>query len=242
MFFKCSQQYKWSSLDELPPDQESDNLYAVLGSSLHKAMELHLLYGLTFEELKKAWKILFLNFMSEAKNLPKDIQFERFISNGYDLLRNAFELKDRWKDWKTLSVEHYHRSPFPNKFIENVNLSGRLDLVIGKEIDVAALDWKTSNHAIDADNDSQMTFYIYYLKLIYQKDYENIFGAFVHPSLKRIIFTQREEKHINELFAKIRLMLERISKNDFKKEPKLTNCLNDCTFCAYTRTCAKGDK
>jgi hypothetical protein len=41
LFFKCSQQYKWAVIDEILPEEGSDNLYAVLGSSFHKIMELH---------------------------------------------------------------------------------------------------------------------------------------------------------------------------------------------------------
>jgi len=237
-FFKCSMQYKWAVIDEKLPDEESDNIYAVLGTTLHKAMELFYTFNLSYDELKKSWKILFLNFMTEAKNLPKSTEYESFVSKGYDLLRNAFELKERWKDWSIVSPELYYRLPYPNKFIENTHISGRIDLIARKLKQIAAIDWKTSNKLIkNVDEDPQMSFYIYCLHLMYKIDYDDIFGVFVHPSLNQIIFTQRSEFDIKRTLERIDLMLKRISLNDFKKEPKINNCLNDCTFCPYTRTC-----
>jgi len=241
-FFKCSMQYKLLMIDELQPDPGSDNLFAVLGLSIHKASELNDIFDLTYDELRKALKIIFLSYMSGARNLPKDLEYQKFLSRGYKLLRNVFELKKRWKDSTIIDVERYYRIAYENPFIENVYLSGKIDIVIKNiELIFTALDWKTSKSKNkNINNDLQLTFYIYFVHVVYGIDYENIFGALAYPENNDILFTQRTEDEINLImFDKINLMLSRITNDDFKKEPKLNDNLNDCTFCPYILSCDK---
>ena len=180
VFFKCSMQYKWNFIEERTPDPGSDNLYAVLGSTLHKASELNDLYYIPLDELKKSWKILFLNYLSDTKNLSEDTQHERFLSRGYDLLTNLFELKNRWKDKsKILKVEKYCKFEYKNKFIENVFLIGKIDVILKNLSDIVytALDWKSSKSTKtqkEANKDLQLSFYIYFIHMLYKIDYEKI--------------------------------------------------------------------
>jgi len=243
-FFKCSMQYKWNVIDELEPDPGTDNLYAVLGSTLHKASELQDKFNIPFTELKTAWKILFLNFMTESKNLDQDCNYEKFLSRGYDLLKNLVELKKKWiNKVKVLSVEKYHRIPYKNPFINDICLSGKIDVSLKSLEDemFTALDWKSSkNENIFIDDDLQMSFYIYFIHIFYKVDFDKIFGALAYPANLHINFTQRTEEDLQEkMFKKIDLMLERISKDDFKKEPKIGMNLNDCTFCPFIKSCGK---
>lgn len=239
LFFRCSVQYKWATLEEIIPDEGSDNLFAVLGSTMHKLLELHEKYHLSYDELRKSVKILFLTYMSDTS--LKDEDYERFLSRGYDLLKAALKLKERWKDNKVLDVERYFRIDYKNSFIENTYLSGRLDLVLKNSKNIySALDWKSSKSVSkEIDNDLQMSFYIYYIHVKYGIPYENIFGVLAYPHSNRLLFTQRTKNDIQKMHDKISLMLERISKNDFHKEPKLNNNLNDCTFCPYILSCEK---
>lgn len=241
-FFKCSLRYKLIYIDEILPDPGSDNLYSVLGLSVHKATELNDVFNISFEELKKSWRILFLSFLSDVKNLPEDIDYRPFLSRGYDLLKAVKKLKKRWKDSEIIGIEKYYRVKYNNLFVENTFLSGRIDLVIRNiEQIYTAIDWKTSkseNKKIDTD--LQMSFYIFYVHTFYGIDYKDIFGALVYPSLDKILFTQRNEDDLKEyMFNKIDLMLERISDNDFKREPKIDNCLDNCAFCPYVISCEK---
>ena len=81
--------------------------------------------------------------------------------------------------------------------------------------------------------------YIYFIHKKYKIDYENIYGALAYPYCKEILFTQRNQEQIEELFKKLDLMLERIAKKDFKKEPKLGWNIDNCTFCSYLNRCEK---
>lgn len=245
-FYKCSTQYKWTVIDELIPDPGTDNLYAVLGSSVHKATELNDLYKVSYEELKVAWKVLFLSFLSETKFLSKDIDYQKFLTYGYDLLKKVFKIKKRWKGSKIIAVERYVRKSYPNKWLTKISLSGRIDLIIKNSENVfTAIDWKTGKTTsyIDIENDLQMSFYIFFVNLFYKIDFDNIFGALVFPAIDEVLFTQRTIEDLQKkMFDKIDKMLERISKNDFCKEPKLNNKLNDCKFCPYIISCDKRDE
>ena len=106
-YFKCSMQFKWSNIDELMPDEGSDNLFAVLGHAIHKASELNDIFNFTYDELRKAFKFIFLTYMTDARFLSGEDEYQRFLSRGYDLLRNAFELKKLWNDLKIVDTERY---------------------------------------------------------------------------------------------------------------------------------------
>lgn len=243
-FFKCSKQYQWRYIEEREPDPGSDNLFAVLGSTLHKASELHDLYDVTLEDLKKSWRILFLNYLSETKYLEPDTQYDYFLSRGYDLLTNLFELKKRWKGKaKVIAVERYVRIPYKNKFIDNVYLSGKIDVIL-KNLDnliLTALDWKSAKRPKSqeqVDEDLQLSFYVYFIHVLYEIPYDEIFATLAYPSCTQLVFTQRDEESLKTLmFDKIDLMLEKISSGDFKKEPKSEESVDNCTFCPYIISC-----
>jgi CRISPR/Cas system-associated exonuclease Cas4 (RecB family) len=240
-FNKCSMQFKWNVIDEIEPDENSDNLFAVLGSAFHKAMELNDLYDISLEDLRKSWKIIFLKYMSDTKYLDRKTSYSFFQSRGFQLLRKGMDLKKRWKDKASVIFnEKYFRIPLTNKFLENVYISGKIDLAIrNKEEDIITiLDWKTSkNIDKNIDNNDQISIYIYFVHSQLKFDYENIFGALVYPQIEEIIFTQRTEQDVQKVFAKINLMLERIANSDFKKEPLINKKKDDCTFCAFTKYC-----
>ena len=242
-FFKCSFQFKLSNIDEMMPDIGSDNLFAVLGTAIHKVSELNDKFNFSYDELRKAFKFIFLSYMTDARFLPNDIEYQSFLSRGYDLLRNTFELKKRWKELKIIDTERYYRVPYENSFVKFVYLSAKIDLVLNNPINKTfiALDWKTAKtHNEDIDNDLQLTFYIYFIHIIYGISYENIFSALAYPHDIEVLFTQRVEKDVHQImFEKIELMLLRIANDDFNKEPKISGDLNKCTFCPYINSCDK---
>ena len=242
-FFKCSMQYKWTTIDEIKPEEGSDNLYGVLGSSFHKIMELQDRFNLTQEKMLEFWSPLFLIHLSNTPNLPKGINYQPFISRGPELIKNGLKLKERWKNTQKVGNEIYCRLEYKNKFIEDINLSGIIDLLVKDNNGIfTIIDWKTAKtKESDIDSNFQLTFYIYYIHHIYKIDYEDIFGSLAYPVHCDMLFTQRTQSDIDKLFEKIDIMLKRISESDFKKEPKLTMNLNDCFFCAYKRRCEKYD-
>lgn len=245
-FSKCSLQFKLRYIDERTADNDTDNLYAVRGSAFHKLMELddelNLSKKLNDSQLKDYWSILFFTYMTDCNNLPKtsSSELESFINESFSLVKNGFELKKRWKSQKIIGNEKYIRLEFKNTFIENLFLTGKIDLVLLKNNVYTILDWKTSKKIEeDIDNNLQLSIYIYFIHKIYNVKYENIFGALAYPFSKEILFTQRTDKQIKKVLSNINSMLERITTNDFKKDPILGWQPNDCTFCPYTDSCAK---
>ena len=242
-FYKCSQWHKWSYIDELEPDEGTDNLYAIFGTTFHKIMELHNRFDIKLEELKSSWRVLFLTYCTDAKNLseqPKST-IKSFIDNGYEYIDNAFEMKERWNKYKIKDIEKYVRIEYPNKYLKNVYLSGRMDLIlVNSDDEYVCLDWKTAKKKeTNVDSNDQLTFYLYFLSKIYQVSLESVYGALVYPYTKDILFTQRQQEHIDLLLPKIDIMLDRISRNDIRKEPKVNFVMHDCHFCPFIKRCVR---
>jgi CRISPR/Cas system-associated exonuclease Cas4 (RecB family) len=242
-FFKCSQQYKWSYIDELEPDEGTASLYAVFGSTFHKLVELHYKFNIDTSEIKACWKTMFLSFCTETKalDIPNKHELQKFIDRGYEYIDSFTKMKSRWVDYKVLDVEKYYRIPFENSFIKNTFLSGRIDLLLDKQRkEIVCLDWKTSkSKEKDVENNIQLTFYSYFVNFVYKLSFESIYAGLVYPYDMDILFAQRTQEDVDRLFVKINVMLERISKSDFSKEPKIRCTPDDCFFCQYTKTCKK---
>jgi CRISPR/Cas system-associated exonuclease Cas4 (RecB family) len=241
-FFKCSQQYKWQFLEEREPDEGTASLYTVFGSTFHKAIELHFKFGFDKDELMSCWKVMFFSFCTETKNLqlPNKHEVQKFVDKGYEYFENFFKMKERWSKFKVLGVEQYYRLPFENKFLPSVFLSGRIDLLLTNAESIVCLDWKTSkSKEKDIEKNIQLTFYTFFINQIYKYSLDFIHGALVYPFDNDILFGQRSKDDFEELFSQINIMLERISKSDFVKEPKIKCIPNDCFFCQYTKICNK---
>jgi len=242
-FSRCSMQFKWSAIDEIEPDMNSDNLFAVLGSAFHKAMELNDKFNIDLGDLKKSWKVLFLNFMSEAKYLEKDIKYDFFMNRGYQLLRKGLELKKRWQmSSSVIFNEKYFRIPFNNSFVKDVFISGKIDLAIKNNDDdiYTIIDWKTGKNVDkNIEINDQITIYIHYISQQFKIDLEKIFGALVYPQLNEVLFTQRTSGDIQRVFKNYNAMLERVAEGDFKKEPLLNKKKDDCIFCPFIKRCKK---
>lgn len=240
-FFRCSQMYKWQFLDKRKPDEVF--IFTAFGSTLHKAIELHFKYGLSFEEIVDSWKALLIVAFSEAKGLefPTNKVLEECFSKGIMQINNVKKMKKRWKDYKVIEIEKYCKIPFVNPFFENVFLTGRIDLIL-KGAFIICLDWKSSKSKEKyIDTNTQLTFYNFFVSRLYECSLDNVQGALAYPIDGDIIFTERTIDDVEELFKKINLMLERISKKDFSKDPKLNWRPEDCFFCQYKKTCNKND-
>jgi CRISPR/Cas system-associated exonuclease Cas4 (RecB family) len=193
--------------------------------------------------LKKGWKILFLNYLSEARHLDENAEYSFFMNKGYSLLRKGLELKKRWLVNSTVVFnEKYFRIPFNSKFVKDVFISGKLDLAIKNNDDdiYTIIDWKTGKNVDkNIETNDQITIYIYYISQQLKVGIENIFGALVYPQADDILFTQRKEEDIQRILSAYDAMLERIAEGDFKKEPLLNKKKDDCVFCPFIKRCKK---
>jgi len=237
-FFRCSLQFQWTYLLELEPDEDTDNLFGILGKAFHKAMELDDLYNITPETLRKYWRCLFYVYLSDSLYLKKNLDYNFFLSRGYDLLSNGLKMKERWKENSTIVFnEKYYRISYPNKFIEDVYFSGRMDLVVKNSENIyTIIDWKTGTKQ-EIDDNIQMSFYIYYIHKTFDIPYENIYGALAYPLTGDILFTQRKEEDVLKVFEKIDNVLKDISIGNFIKNPKINKDSGNCIFCPHPKKC-----
>jgi CRISPR/Cas system-associated exonuclease Cas4 (RecB family) len=244
MFEKCSMSYKWQFIDELPLEEGADNLYAIFGTTFHKAMELYEKFGVACDDLVSGWKTLFLYYISEARHLSeKDFEKkDKFLQQGPTFIINAFSMIERWKKFQIVCTEKYVKFPFKNDFVKNVFLSGKIDLILKDDLMThVCLDWKTSkSKEEDVDSNDQLTFYIFFIHSLFPGvPLDQVYGCLAYPYDKQILFTQRLEEDFENLFIRLRKMVERISSNDYKKEPKLNFKPDDCFFCPYKKRCEK---
>lgn len=241
-FFKCSQQYKWQFLDELEPDEGTASLYTVFGSAFHRAIELYFKFNLDMDEIRSCWKPLFLSFCTETKGLvlPRQRELLKFIDKGYLYFDNFTKLQVRWKNYKIVDTEKYYRLPFKTS-LDDVFISGRIDLILNNDkYEFVCLDWKTSKtKETNVESNTQITFYVYIISQVYKIPLESIYGGLVYPFDMDILFSQRQSNDFDVLFKRVNVMLDRISKSDFVKEPKVRCTPDDCYFCQYTKTCEK---
>lgn len=241
-FFKCSKQYNWQFIEEREPDEASASIFTIFGTTFHKAMELHFKFGLDLLEIRNAWKTLLVSQCSEEKSLefPSKQVLEENIIKGYNQIDNIIKMKTRWDTFKILEIEKYFRVVYKNPYLENVFLSGRIDLLLNDDDSVVCLDWKTSKTKEEKiDENIQLTFYTFFVNDTYKYQLETIYGALAYPADGTILFTKRINEDFLNLFKKINIMLNRISKKDFFKEPKIEMRLGDCFFCQYKKTCNK---
>jgi len=241
-FYKCSAWFKWNYIDRCPPDPNTDNFYAVLGTTFHKCMELHDLYGYTEEQLREFWPMLFHVYMSELNNIASYEDPSEFIRRGPALISSGLDMKERWKGrYKVIGNESRFSIKYDNPYIKGLKIIGIVDLVLQSLEDKDSyiiFDWKTARKRDEElDVNIQLTLYIMWALGKYKVPIENIKGALAYPALRDILFTNREESHIVELKDKIDKMLKRISEGDWKKEPKLNNTTEDCHFCSYKTSC-----
>ena len=237
-FFRCSQMYQWQFIEEREPDEVF--IFTTLGFAIHKAIELHFKYGLSFDEICSSWKTLFISICSETKKLafPDEKCLYECVQKGLLQIKNVKEMKKRWTKFKVLDIEKYCRIPFKNPYLEDVFLSGRIDIILGDDRTVVCLDWKSSkSKEKDIDSNLQLTFYTFFAKNLYGFELDSIYGALAYPIDCDILFTQRKVEDFQCLFRQANNMLERVVKKNFLKEPKLNSRLGDCFFCQYKKTC-----
>lgn len=244
LFKRCSMQFKWSVLDEIEPEPKTGNYYSVLGKAFHKAMELNDAFNIPEDKLRSIWKYIFYYCKTEEAYLDENLEYQDFISRGYDLLKNGIELRDRWiQTSNVVWNEKYFRIAFPNKHIDDVYFSGRIDLTVKNKISdiYTVIDWKTAKkESKEIDTDPQMSIYIYFLHNMFKVPYENLFGALAYPSTSNIIFTQRTASDIEQVFEDSIKMLECIANGVFVKKPKEEDGKKgDCFFCPYKSRCRK---
>ncbi len=238
-FFCCSQMFKWQFIDERPIDEAY--IFTIYGSVLHKVFELHFKFKYSLEDIKIAWPLLLTSVLSETKGLkfPEESVLKDKIMLGLKQIKNMEQMKERWKDYEILEVEKYVKIPFKNSFLENVFLTGKIDLLLKNAVNLVCLDWKSSkSKEKEIESNTQITFYSFFIRELYKCSLDSIFGALAYPFDGEILFTQRSDDDFFNLFKKINNMLERIKNKDFIKEPKLNSRLKDCFFCQYKKTCA----
>ena len=240
LFKRCPLNFKWACIDEVEVEENSGNYYAVLGSAFHKAMELNDIFNIDPIEIKKFFKLLFYTYLTDANIDYKndDNKYKNFISRGYELIDNGLNLKKRWKyDNDVFFNEKYFRIKFENKYIDEMSISGKIDLALkNKKDDIyTILDWKTSKKTDDEIHTNvQLTIYIHYIHKTLNVPYENIYGALAYPSLNEIIFTQRNKEQVDDLFDELNIMAKKIYKNDFKRNKSESSCF----FCPFKMKCS----
>lgn len=166
IFKTCQRQYYYKYV--LHPDKRPDAEYglsALLGSSIHKAIECYYRNGdeplLVFQE---QFAGTYAQWIDEGRIVKGEEWFTKSLSDGKSMLR-----KFEWGKWKPKELEYRFTLPFPNKTVPLCNINGYIDF-IDKCGNGIVIDFKTSNKmpkSWELDNDPQFIIYAWAYLQIY---------------------------------------------------------------------------
>lgn len=224
----CARQYQNKYVlpyDDRPLDDK--NVAALLGSALHKAIELK------YKDESVSPTYIFQEYMSttldEWENSGFKINaadyFPRALKVGKDILNNF-----NWAQFTPLDLEYSFTLPFPNKHMPLVNITGVIDLI---DMDGTIVDHKSASYAPiqeELDNDPQF--------IIYRWAYEQIYGHPPHRVIWNHLRTAKLiEANINNNYEfKLQRLTEDIKamlyNNYFARRQMDDTCRKRCSFFA----------
>lgn len=230
----CARQYKYKYIlpfNDRPIDDK--NVAALLGTALHKALELKYtdknvseiqVFQQVMEETITDWeskhfKINFMNYYSTA------------LKVGTDILR-----KTDWDQFNPIALEQAFTLPFPNAKYPLVNLTGFIDMI---DIDGSVIDHKSKSTAPaqdELDHDPQFILYAWAYEQIYNdKPYRVIWNHLRTQKLYVANVLHNYDDKIHQLTEDIIAMLK--SKHHARRSMDKV-CKSECSF----YTLCYGDK
>jgi len=203
----CARQYKYKYVIPFKDRPSEDkNVAALLGTALHKAIELKY-------SSNAAPTAIFQNVMEETiTQWEKDKvkinapgYYTQALKVGKDILR-----KFDWTQFTPTELEYAFTLPFPSPLNPLVNVTGYIDLVDRKRKIV--VDFKSQSVAPsqeELDHDPQFLLYAWAYEQIYAEKPDNIIWYHLRTDKKMIAYVQHNyEDKIAQLTEDILAMLE----------------------------------
>ena len=236
MFEQCEKKWAHAFLYKSQKDETSQKPLKI-GIAMHSLIE-----NFYIEEQFNNKQWLFDNwayfYKKEMVDLP---QTKADIESGYEALDNLYKILKRknwlqkpWNVGRTKGVEYYFKFPFLGHKKFQVNISGKIDLLLKCDDDICVIDWKTGKsvqYQVDSLDDSvQLILYSVALKKMLNVEDEKLFLVYFYTN--KVKEFQVENHHFEMVKEKINNLLDTYDSKKFSK-----NIGWQCQYCEYRSVC-----
>jgi len=253
IFENCPYSFKLRYIDKVPFDRGS--LFSAYGQAMHDTLENYLIKkDISIEKLFKDF------FKQELFKLPEKVKRKIFkekylkeaasdmTKKGPMLCQMAIdELYNKFPDFKLIGVEFQFVEPITEKFANDYEFKGVIDLIGETPSDgmIRIIDWKNTTWGWKArkKNDKmityQLAYYKHYYGLLHDVDFDKISTHFalIKRTAKKdnveIFEVKVGERKVRNALKVLNNMLYNVDRNNFPKNK--TNC-KYCDF-HYTQWC-----
>ena len=234
MFETCERKWAHSFLYKTPKDEVSQKPLKI-GIAMHSLIE-------NFYEKEqfdnKQW--LFDNWIQfYNKELDSTQRTQSDIDSGYEALEKLYDIlkKRNWlqKPWNgSKGIEYYFKFPFLGHKKYQVNITGKIDLLMKIDDDICVIDWKTGKSVkwqVDSLDDSvQLILYSIALKKMFNVEREKLFLVYFYAN--KVKEFEVENSHFQLVKEKINHLLDVYDSKKFVK-----NVGWNCNQCEYRSAC-----
>jgi len=222
----CARQYKYkyiTAFNDRP--SEDKNVAALLGTALHKAIELQYrenanpsaIFQDVMDKTIEQWE-------KERLQINAAGYYTTALKVGKDILR-----KFDWQQFNPTELEHKFTLPFPNPITPIVNVTGYIDLVDRSK--KLVVDFKSASQApsqAELDNDSQFVLYAWAYEQIYGEKPNQIIWYHLRTDRKYIANVEHNyHDKIGQLMEDMTAMLEA---KHFARRQMDSVCRTKCSF------------
>lgn len=224
----CARQYKYKYMIPFKDRPSEDkNVAALLGTALHKAIELK--YSIDANPTA-----MFQNVMDETitqwekdkVKINASSYYTQALKVGKDILR-----KFDWKQFTPTELEYAFTLPFPSPINPLVNVTGYIDLIDRSGNAKVVVDFKSQATAPaqeELDHDPQFLLYAWAYEQIYGEKPDDIIWYHLRTDKRMIAYVQHNYKDkMSQLTEDILAMLEA---KRFGRRQMDTVCKTKCSF------------
>lgn len=221
----CAKQYYYKYIVEKENRPEQDkNIGALLGTSLHKAIELY------YKDKSPAIKT-FQTTMTETYDQWNDnnhtIRGEEWFSKSMKLGKTILNEFD-WDFWQPKELELNFTLPFPTKYKSIVHINGIIDIIDTREWIVDHKSQRKTPTQDEMDNDPQFILYAWAYKELYGNLPAKIYWNELRTGRKIEVHSLRDfNMKLTQLTTDIEAMLEN---KKYARRQMDRVCKTECSF------------
>lgn len=203
----CARQYQYKYIIPFKDrPSESKNVAALLGTALHKAIELKYSTGANPGSVFQTVMDETLTLWEKEKHKINALSYyTQALKVGKDILR-----KFDWDQFNPSELEYAFTLPFPNRINPLVNVTGYIDLIDRSR--QLVVDFKSASSAPgqeELDHDPQFVLYAWAYEQIYQEKPNDIIWYHLRTDKRMVAHVQHNyENKIAQLTEDMLAMLE----------------------------------
>jgi len=234
MFDQCQRKWAHAFLYKSQKDEVSQKSLKI-GIAMHSLIENFYLQ----QRFEKQWLLDNWEFYYKKEMFANPKKED--LNTGYKALENLYKilnerdwLQPAWSAGHSRGVEYYFKFPFMGHHKYQVNISGKIDLLIKPHEDICVVDWKTGKsvkYQVETLEDSiQLILYSVALKKMLSVDNEKLYLVYFYAN--KVKEFEVENEHFELVKNKINNLLDVYDKKKFSKTVDY-----HCNQCEYRSVC-----